>query len=220
MTRIAVFDMNETTLDLGPVREVIDRRLGHPGASGMWFGRLLQLSMAVSATGEYRSFSELARVALETVADSVADHPLTDDDWAEVATAIRTLPPHPDVIEGLDLLCRNGWRLFALTNSAQDAVDAQLANGAIADRFEAIVSVDAVRTFKPAPAPYRHIAEVAGAEPRDMWMVAAHDWDLAGAKAVGMTTAFVARPGARFLDIFPPADLVVTDFVDLARQLS
>ncbi len=220
MSGMAVFDMNETTLDLGPVRDVIDRTLGHPGAAGMWFGRLLQLSMAVSATGRYESFTDLARAALDSVSDSVRGRSaVTDPEWNEVRQAILTLPPHRDVAPGLDALRAGGWRLFALTNSAQAAVDAQLANAGIADRFEAIVSVEAVQVFKPTPRPYRHIASVAAADPSDLWMVASHDWDLAGAKAVGMRTAFVERPGTRFNPIFPPADLVVGDFVELAERL-
>ena len=221
MSGIAVFDMNETTLDLAPVKAEINRQLGHSGASGMWFARLLSLSMAVTATGQYRSFTELARTSMDSVAESVADFKsISDENWQRVIDAILTLPPHPDVADGLDALASAGWRLFALTNSTQSAVDRQLEAAGIADRFEGIVSVDSVRTFKPAPAPYQHIAEVAGAEPADMWMVAAHDWDLAGAKAVGMKTAFIARPGARFLDIFPAADLTASDFEDLARQLT
>ena len=221
MSGIAVFDMNETTLDLGPVREVIDRTLGHPGAAGMWFGRLLQLSMAVSATGRYESFTDLARAALDSVSGSVTGQPVVaDPQWDEVRHAILTLPPHPDVPSGLDALRTAGWRLFSLTNSAQAAVEAQLTHAGIADRFEAIVSVEAVHTFKPAPQPYRHIAEVAGADPGDMWMVACHDWDLAGAKAVGMRTAFVERPGSRFNPVFPAADLVVADFVELSDRLA
>ncbi len=220
MSGIAVFDMNETTLDLGPVRKVIDRTLAHPGAAGMWFGRLLQLSMAVSATGRYESFTDLARAALDSVSASVTGQPaVADPEWDEVREAILTLPPHRDVPAGLASLQAGGWRLFALTNSAQAAVEAQLTNAGLADRFEAIVSVEAVQKFKPAPEPYRHIAKVADAEPRGMWMVASHDWDLAGAKAVGMRTAFVERPGTRFNPIFPPADVVVADFIELADRL-
>lgn len=220
MSGIAVFDMNETTLDLGPARQVIDRTLDHPGAAGMWFGRLLQLAMAVSATGQYESFTDLARAALDSVSGSVAGRStVSDAEWDEVRQAILTLPPHSDVPSGLDTLQAGGWRLYALTNSAQAAVEAQLTNAGIADRFDAIVSVEAVETFKPAPQPYRHIATVAGADPGDMWMVASHDWDLAGAKAVGMRTAFVERPGTRFSTIFPPADLVVADFDELAERL-
>lgn len=221
MARLAVFDMNETTLDLAPVRAEINRQLGHSGAAGMWFARLLGLSMAITATGDYKPFTQLARTAMGSVADSVAGFDaISDDNWQRVVDTILTLPPHPDVADGLDSLIADGWRLFALTNSTQAAVEAQLASGKIADRFEAVVSVEAVRTFKPSPAPYHHIATVAGVEPSDMWMVAAHDWDLAGAKAVGMKSAFISRPRARFLDVFPAADVTATDFTDLAVKLA
>ena len=50
-------------------------------------------------------------------------------------------------------------------------------------------------------------------------MVACHDWDLAGARAVGMSTAFVARAGMPFSAAYSPADFVAADFVELAGLL-
>ncbi|MEM7276125.1 MAG: hypothetical protein AAF547_23830, partial [Actinomycetota bacterium] len=61
MTGIAVFDMNETTLDLGPVAAVVDRLLSEGGAGfTVWFQKLLQLSMTTGAVGEHVEFGTLA----------------------------------------------------------------------------------------------------------------------------------------------------------------
>ena len=140
MAQVAIFDINETTLDLDPVRRVIDQQLGRPGAFSAWFGRLLQTSMAVTATGGYRPFGELAALSLESIAVTEGVD-VAPDAWSHAAAAMATLPAHGDVAEGLDLLRAQGWRLIALTNSAQAAVDAQLASAGIHDRFE-VVSVD------------------------------------------------------------------------------
>ena len=51
MAGIAIFDMNETTLDLGAVRELVDELLSTGGGFQVWFQRLLQLSMATTAVG-------------------------------------------------------------------------------------------------------------------------------------------------------------------------
>ena len=56
-------------------------------------------------------------------------------------------------------------------------------------------------------------------------MVAAHIWDLAGARAAGLRTAFVERPlekgpsGQADRAEDADADLVATSFTDLATQL-
>lgn len=218
MASVAIFDMNETTLDLAPVRDAVDGVLQREGAFGMWFGRLLQTSMAITATGRYDGFGALGKAALESVAQSYgADLP--SDGWDRVGAAMAGIAPYPDVIAGLDSLKAAGWRLIALTNSAPASVDAQVANAGLQERFEAVLSVESVAAFKPAAAPYRHALDVAGVDAGEAVMVAAHDWDLAGAKAVGMETAFIARPAMPFSSAFPAADYSAADFVELAAAL-
>ncbi len=218
MSGIAVFDMNETTLDLAPVRAIVDELLEPEGGFRVWFGRMLQLSMATTATGTYVDFGTMARSALEAVAAS-GGRTLPDNAWERVGPAIVSVPPYPDVRPGLERLGHAGFTLVSLTNSAPAAVEAQLSNAGLTELFDHILSVDAVEAFKPAEAPYRHAAEVVGAETEAMWMVACHDWDLAGARAAGMKTAFVTRPAMSYASVYEPADLVVADFVELADAL-
>lgn len=218
MSRIAVFDMNETTLDLSPVRETVEVLLGTPRAFELWFARLIRHSMVITATGRHQPFGSLGIAALETQAD--ADGVTLPDDAAkQVGVAMAALRPYPDVETGLDHLLASGWRLVALTNTGQAAIDAQLETCGLAGRFERVLSVDAVGVFKPSAAPYRHAAEVTGADPAEMWMVACHDWDLAGAKAVGMSTAFVERSGMPTSPAYPKPDISADGFVELATLL-
>lgn len=218
MARVAVFDVNETTLDLAPVRTAVNELLGGARGFQTWFARLLQMSMALSATGRYTDFSELAESALDSAAQSEAVD-LVEGAWGQVASAMGSMSAHADVAGGLESLRRDGWQLIALTNSAQRSVDAQLAGAGIVDAFDHILSVDSVKAYKPLAAPYQFAAEVAGTDPKHMWMVACHDWDLAGAKAVGMSTAFITRPGMPFGSAYPPADLTVDSFKALAAAL-
>ena len=218
MPGVAVFDMNETTLDLMPVRHVVDELLGPEGGFTVWFGRMLQLSMATTATGSYVDFGTMARAALDAVA-AAGGRDLPDEAWELVGPAILSVPPYPDVRAGLERIREAGWTVVSLTNSAPAAVQAQLMNAQLTGLFDHVLSIDAVRAFKPAAAPYRYAAETVGVDPADMWMVACHDWDLAGARAVGMRTAFVTRPAMSYASVYEPADLVVADFGGLADVL-
>lgn len=218
MARIAVFDINETTLDLAPVRAVVDELVAPEGGFVVWFQRLLQLSMTVTTTGSYVDFSTLARHALDAVAAS-GGRLLPESAWSRVAAAMGMLEAHPDVTDGLQRLRAAGWVTVALTNSAPASVEAQLDRAGLAALFDQIVSVEAVGTYKPAAAPYRHVAELLDADPGELWMVACHDWDLAGARAVGLSTAYVRRTGLSYADSYPPPDLVVADFGELADGL-
>ncbi len=218
MSRIAVFDINETTLDLAPIRQIVDRLVGSAGGFTVWFQRLLQLSMTSTFTDTYADFTTLARAALYAVADTV-EQQLPDSAWDQLAAAFGTLDPYPDVQPGLSALRSAGWTVVALTNSASVSVEAQLARADLTRQFDLILSVDAVRSFKPAAAPYLYTAEQIGMMPSELWMVACHDWDLAGARAVGMSTAFVARPGMSYAANHPDPELSAVDFIDLANQL-
>ena len=50
-------------------------------------------------------------------------------------------------------------------------------------------------------------------------MVAAHAWDLAGAKHVGLQTAFVVRPGKTLYPNVARPDYVVNDLLELEKVL-
>lgn len=215
----AVFDINETTLDLAPVRQTIDRLVGPEGGFAVWFQKLLQLSMTTTATGHYIGFNQLAESALHAVA-ATTGRTLADNAMNEIGAAFGALRAHPDVTEGLTTLCDAGWTTIALTNSAPNAVTVQLEGAELTPLFKHIVSVESVHTYKPAPAPYRHVAELVSKQPEQLWMVACHDWDLAGARAVGYSTAFIERPGMSYADCYEPPDISATDFVDLASQLT
>lgn len=215
---IAVFDINETTLDLTPVRRAVDELVGPEGGFTVWFQRLLQLSMTTTAVGDYKDFSTLASSALAAVAAS-GERTLADDAMASVGAAFGELRAYPDVADGLTSLRAAGWKTIALTNSAPAAVDSQLEGAGLTPLFDEIVSVEVVRTYKPAAAPYNHVAELVSAAPSELVMVACHDWDLAGARAVGYQTAYVRRPRMSYAPAFPAPEFAGDDFVELATAL-
>jgi len=215
---IAVFDINETTLDLAPVRATVVELLRDPLGFTVWFQKLLQLSMTVTATDAYVDFSQLAPAALETVFSSLG-RTAPDDAWDRVAGAMSSIEPYPDVRPGLQRLREAGWTTLALTNSAPGQVHDQLERTELAPLFDQVLSVDAVSAFKPAAAPYRYAAAQVGVDPESTWMVACHDWDLAGARAVGMSTAFVARAGMAYATTYPAPTASVDGFEALAVEL-
>jgi len=55
--------------------------------------------------------------------------------------------------------------------------------------------------------------------PEEVLMVAAHAWDLAGAKNVGLQTAFIARPGTALYPNVAKPDYVVNDLPELVKRL-
>jgi 2-haloacid dehalogenase len=142
---------------------------------------------------------------------------VSDEDRQEILGGLRNLPPHPEVPESLDRLRDAGFRLATLTNSAQEVADAQIGNAGLADRFERVLSADTAKRLKPAPAPYRMAARRLGIPDRELRLIAAHAWDVAGALRAGCAAAFVARQP--FDPLVEEPDVVGADLAEVAEGI-
>lgn len=218
MWQALVFDVNETLLDLAALDPLFERLFGDAGARRDWFGRVLTSAMTLTCCGRYEPFDVIGARAL-TVTARHYDRPLGDGDTGAVGAAMRRLPPHPEVPAALDRLRAAGHRLVALTNSPAAAMQDQLDASGLAGRFDLAISVEAAGALKPAPAVYALAAERLGAAPADLLMIAAHGWDIAGAGAAGMDTAFVARPGQYPDPLFPAPGITGRDLDAVAAAI-
>ncbi|MCB1247271.1 MAG: haloacid dehalogenase type II [Acidimicrobiia bacterium] len=210
---VIVFDVNGTLLDLTVVHRWFDERSSETGTGSRWFAELVRLSLLSSITNRYRPFPDLALDAYSTILGHA-------DGARETVELLASLPVHADVPRILDRLEGDGHRLVALTNSPLGMARAQLAVGGIADRFETVLSVDMVQRFKPDPLVYRTAAARLAVPIPSMTMVAAHDWDVAGAVAAGSRGIYVNRSGERYPDSFPRPDAVIERMDDLPDVLA
>jgi len=208
-----VFDVNETMLDLSPLDAVFAKHTGAPGLRTAWFDLLIRAALTTTAAGAYRDFARLGADCARAVAQR---HGTTLDDGAiaELAAAMRTLPAHPDTPPALAALRGRGHRLVALANSPQAVVDAQLAHAGLAPMFDAVYSVERAGMLKPAPVAYQMALRAENVAANQAVMVAAHDWDIAGAQAAGLRTVFVARGGRAPLPGWPAPDRDAADLVE------
>jgi 2-haloacid dehalogenase len=187
---LCVFDVNETLLDLA----ALDATFGGPELRREWFGLAIHTVLTVTASGGYRDFAGIAGDAAIEVA---ARHGREPVDLAALGAGLRSLPAHPDVEAGLAKLREAGHDVVALTNSPLATAEAQLQNSGLAPLLDRIFSAEQTGRLKPAPEPYRQVLAAFSAEPGDAVLVAAHDWDVAGAQAAGLRTALLTRPGVR-----------------------
>ncbi|MEB8338293.1 haloacid dehalogenase type II [Streptomyces endophyticus] len=135
---------------------------------------------------------------------------------AELALAGRRLPPWPDTVAGLARLAER-FPLIGLSNASRTALLGLNAHAGL--RWHQALSAEDARSYKPDPAVYQLAVAVSGRPPERLLMVAAHAWDLRAAQALGLRTAYVARPVGD-----PPAssdrfDLYADDLAGLAAQL-
>jgi 2-haloacid dehalogenase len=102
-----------------------------------------------------------------------------------------TLEPFPEVNGTLERL--RGLPLAILSNGSPMMLAAVLDHNDLADRFAAVLSADAARTYKPDPRVYA-LAPAALDLPADrILFVSANAWDAVGAKAYGFRVAWCNR---------------------------
>lgn len=216
---IVVFDVNETLLSLSTLRPGFAEVFGTADLIGEWFARMLHGSVVSNELEDYRSFGTIGVEALLMLAHKNGVD-LSRERAEGVVAGMRRLEPHPDVIPALESLRSAGLRTATLTNGSNEAASEQLDHAGITSLLDERMTVDEVRTFKPARIVYRTAAERFGVDVSEMLMVAAHDWDIAGAAAAGCQTAFVARPGVSWSLPGEPPGLVVDDLAHLVGALT
>ena len=218
MKKLIVFDVNETLLDLEALDLHFERAFGSAAVRKTWFATVLRNSLVATITGQYADFGKIAGASLDMTAQQYTVD-LSDVDRAAILGTIRNLPAHADVRPGLEKLKAAGFRLFTLTNSPPHVVEAQLQNANLSGYFERSFSVDAVRQFKPAAAVYQMTARELEVSVEQLRLVAAHDWDVAGAMSAGCAAAFITRPGKVLNPLMPKPDIVGSDLMDIADKI-
>lgn len=217
-TPILAFDVNETLLSLAPIKAKLEAIFGADPPVGEWFARMLHGSLVANAMDNYRPFGDIGVEALLTVAVK-RGLSLRGEEAVDAVAEMMTLPPHPDVPDALKRLFDGGYVMVALTNGSTVVATDQIENAGLTPFLQRVISVEEVGRFKPDPAPYHHAAAVMGIPIGDLTLVAAHDWDCAGATAAGAGTVFVKRPGAVWSIPTDMPDVVVGDIADLADLL-
>ncbi|MEU5743584.1 haloacid dehalogenase type II [Streptomyces tendae] len=137
----------------------------------------------------YADSGVLDREAAERVA---GDAGLTDADAvARLAGAGRRLEPWDDSVSGLARLAER-FPVVGLSNASRATL--LRLNEYAGLRWHQALSAEDARVYKPSPEVYRLALTAAGCPAERVLMVAAHAWDLRGARAAGMRTAYVGRP--------------------------
>ncbi len=75
-------------------------------------------------------------------------------------------------------------------------LDRMVAASKLADRFEAVLSVDAAKVFKPDPKVYRLVEARCGVKPDKVCFLSSNCWDAHSAAYFGFSTVWVNRADA------------------------
>lgn len=156
----------------------------------------------------------------------LARHGLSLDEPARqhLNRAWHRLTPWPDSVPGLTRLKRR-FTICTLSNGNLGLLSDMAKHAGLP--WDCLLSAEVFHKYKPDPATYLGVADVFDVQPQQVMMVAAHDWDLRAAHALGLRHAYVERPleygtmagRAHAPHVLPEGCLRVQDLEQLATAL-
>ena len=168
------------------------------------------------------NIDDVHRAVLDEIANEHGLGGLTDDERAGIAHHWHALDAWPDFPPALGRLRQSHIVVSFTILSVSLIIDTARRNGL---HWDAVISCEMLDVYKPRPEAYQRAAKLLQLEPRQILMVACHNFDLNAARGVGYRTCFVRRPdewgpaGPPDPVPDPATDLVVAGFAELAEKL-
>jgi 2-haloacid dehalogenase len=190
-----VFDAYGTLFDVHSVARRCEAFWPGKGAalSAAWRSKQLEYTWLRSLMGRYRPFSGVTRDALAHACDAM-NLELGVARMEALMGEYLMLDPYPDVRPSLKRLGEK--KLAILSNGSPDMLDPLVSNQGLAAAFSAVLSVDEVEIFKPAPQVYALAVSRLGVAKENIAFVSSNCWDAMGAKSFGFRVYWINRGGA------------------------
>jgi 2-haloacid dehalogenase len=182
--------------------------------SEVWRTKHLEYSWVHALSRRPATFWDLAQRSLDHALASIGIS-IAGGVRQALLAAYRTMDPYPEVAGVLAALKARGARVAILSNGDPDMLRDAVHTANLAPSVEAVLSVSAAGTFKPAPEVYRLATCCFGCTAAEISFQSSNRWDIAGAKAFGFRCVWINRLGAadEYPDLAP--DRVVGDLTGL-----
>ncbi len=201
MPATLAFDVYGTLIDPIGITAKLREVLGNdaPRFAQIWRDKQVEYLFRRALMRKYRDFPACTRAALDYT-DSVLQTGLSAEACNELMASYRRLPAYADVLSAVQALRSHAYPMFAFSNGHPDDLVDLLRHAGLYDLLDGIVSVHAVRSFKPDPAVYAHFLEKTGADAATTWLVSGNPFDVIGAAACGWQSAWIRRDPAAIFD--------------------
>jgi 2-haloacid dehalogenase len=195
--RACVFDAYGTLFDLTAAAKACADVLGEKATplAALWRDKQLHYAWLLTVQGRYRDFSTVTGEALDFALDSLA---IVDPALRErLMRLYLTLGAFPEVKGALQRLKDAGMRLAVLSNGTPAMLGAAISSAKLDGLFEATLSVDEVRVYKPHPKVYQLALDRLNLPASAIAFISSNGWDAYSASAFGMRVVWCNRSGQR-----------------------
>lgn len=193
MNEVYVFDAYGTLFD---VHAAIARHRAAAGPdadrfSEVWRTKQLEYSWTLTLAGRYTDFWTLTERALDY---AFARFPSVDRALRQnLLDAYFKLDAFVDARAALENLKARGLSTAILSNGSPPMLEAAVTASGMANVLDTVLSVDAVRAYKPRPEVYALVTARFALRPQEIVFVSSNRWDVMGAAAFGFRPLWVNR---------------------------
>ena len=216
--KAVLFDAYGTLFDVHSVIEAGRAVTTDPQAlSNLWRQKQLEYTWLRSLMGRYEDFwavtEQALRFALGRLGIGASEAQIT-----ALMDAYLSLTPFPEVTAALARL--GAAPLGILSNGSPRMLEAAVRSSGLTGALRHVLSVDAVKIYKPSPRVYELGPRAFGLPAGEMLFVSSNAWDIAGAKAFGYLTCWCNRATAPMeaLGLMPDHEIGRLD--ELPRKLA
>jgi 2-haloacid dehalogenase len=182
--------------------------------SEIWRTKQLEYAWTLTLAGDYADFWTLTERALDYAFARVTS--VSRELRQKLLEAYLTLDAYADARATLGHLKARDAGVAILSNGSPSMLAAAVQSAGIAALCDAVLSVDAIRMYKPRPEVYALVTTRFGVKPQDVVFVSSNRWDVMGAASFGFRPIWVNRSGMP--DEYPdrPPTRVVANLLELA----
>ncbi len=195
--RACVFDAYGTLFDFASAAarctEIPDETRAR--LTALWRDKQLQYTWLRALQDRYADFWQVTGDALDFTLDSLGI--ATPALHARLMELYLTLSAFPEVSQTLRTLRAGGFVTAILSNGSPKMLEAAIRGAGLETSFDAVLSVDAVRTFKTAPRVYQYALTRLDMTAAQVSFQSSNAWDVYAASDFGMRTVWCNRYGQR-----------------------
>jgi 2-haloacid dehalogenase len=188
-----VFDAYGTLFDVYSVQRRCEGLFPgkHVQLSQLWRAKQLEYTWQRSLMQRYAPFSSVTREALAYACETLGLE-LTAERMEALMGEYNMLALYPDVARTFSSL--KNVKKAILSNGSPDMLEPLVEHSGL--KLDAVISVDQLEIFKPAPAVYELAVKRLGVPKERIGFVSSNCWDAIGARSYGFTSYWINRTGS------------------------
>ena len=216
--KLVIFDVNETMFSLDTIGKKFES-FGLPKLSAsIWFANILKEGFANSSIGNFQTFKKIAKNELERIflkfkVKFYNNYPLI------IFKEFSKLKAHRDVIDSISLLKSKDITIVTLTNGSKENTIKLLKNNDLLSYISRCFSINEIKIWKPNKKTYTYVCKKMNVPPSKTLMIAAHAWDIHGAKKAGLKTGYITRYEKVLSKIYSKPDVVENDCLSVIKRI-